>query len=785
MGSSVGEIGLDLTVNQAGFNKQINNIANNTSSTLGKTFKNLAGILGAGLGIAGLVRFGKECINLGSDLNEIQNVVDVAFPSMNAQVNTFAQNALKQFGLSETVAKQYVGQLGSMAQAFGYNEEASLNMAEAITGLTGDVASFYNLSTDESFTKLKSIFTGETESLKSLGVVMTQSALDEYALANGFGKTTSAMTEQEKVALRLSFVQNALGNAQGDFSRTSGGWANQTRMLSLQFEQLKATLGQGFINLFTPIVQAINVVMGKLQTLANYFLAFSKLFSNNQSAESGTAAIAKSTAAAAASSSDLASGISSAGSAAKKAQGSLAGFDTLNTISSSSDSSSGGGVSGGSLATSGLNLGTGSVDTSGVDEVYEKVKGVFDKINDFLKAEGPTIATLMAIIATAFTGFAIAKNIGSITTAFSGIKAGFMNLSAGISLFKDALAGGIGGLNDFTLAFTGLSVSTIALVAGIALVVGALVYLWNTNEEFKTKVIQAWNNICSILSNVYDNIIKPIVDSLIQFCLNIWNDGIKPLWDYFSEFIGVVSIIVLDFINWVTPYVNAILDFLGPILKVAFDALAEIFSFVVNFILVTFGGLIGSITSLIEGCKTIFDGLVNFITGVFTGNWSQAWEGVKGIFKGVWDSLSGIVKTPLNAIIDLINKAIRKINGALAGIKFPSWVPIVGGKGFGKIPEIPRLAQGGYLPANTPRLALVGDNKTQGEIIAPEGKIYGVVAKALQDYQGSSNQDAQIVVSVLYEILDTLKNLGLEVNTDNLIKVVDQRKKQLSLASGI
>ena len=86
-----------------------------------------------------------------------------------------------------------------MTKAFGFNEQKAYEMSTALTSLAGDVASFYNISQDEAYTKLKSVFTGETETLKDLGVVMTQSALDAYAMANGFGKTTQEMSEAEKV----------------------------------------------------------------------------------------------------------------------------------------------------------------------------------------------------------------------------------------------------------------------------------------------------------------------------------------------------------------------------------------------------------------------------------------------------------------------------------------------------------------------------------------------------------------------------------------------------------
>ena len=112
---------------------------------------------------------------------------------------------------------------------------------------------------------------------------MTQSALDQYALANGYGKTTSEMTEQEKVALRLAFVQKQLSAASGDFIRTSDSWANQVRVMQLQLQSLKATVGQGLINLFTPVLKVINTLLGKLATLANAFKSFTELITGKKS----------------------------------------------------------------------------------------------------------------------------------------------------------------------------------------------------------------------------------------------------------------------------------------------------------------------------------------------------------------------------------------------------------------------------------------------------------------------------------------------------------------------
>lgn len=250
---------------------------------LGSVVKKIGILIGGAFAIGKLSQFGKECIELGSNLAEVQNVVDVTFTTMSDKVNEFAKNAMTSAGLSETMAKQYVGTFGAMSKSFGFSESQAYDMSTALTQLTGDVASFYNISQDLAYIKLKSVFTGETETLKDLGVVMTQSALDQYALANGYGKTTSEMTEQEKVALRLAFVQKQLSAASGDFIRTSDSWANQVRVMQLQLQSLKATVGQGLINLFTPVLKVINILLGKLATLANAFKSFTELITGKKS----------------------------------------------------------------------------------------------------------------------------------------------------------------------------------------------------------------------------------------------------------------------------------------------------------------------------------------------------------------------------------------------------------------------------------------------------------------------------------------------------------------------
>ncbi|OCN03596.1 hypothetical protein A4S06_05390 [Erysipelotrichaceae bacterium MTC7] len=359
--TTVGQIGLDLTLNGRGFDKQINSITNkstaNMENSFGKTFGRIGKMAAAAFSIAAIGKFAASCLSLGSDLAEVQNVVDVAFPKMNGQVNNFAKNAITQFGLSETVAKRMVGTYGSMAQAFKFTEKEAAEMATTLTGLAGDVASFYNIDGDLAYTKLKSVFSGETETLKDLGIVMTQTALDEYALSQGINKSTAAMTEQEKVMLRYQFVQDQLKFATGDFARTQDSWANQTRILTLRWDSFKASIGKGLIALFSPIIKGINWVLANLQVLADSFGNLMEMLTG-YSGDSGGGALADATedvGAVGTAADDAGDAVGSVGDgaskAAKKIQKAFAKVDTINKLTFGSDDgdsgSSGSGGSGG------------------------------------------------------------------------------------------------------------------------------------------------------------------------------------------------------------------------------------------------------------------------------------------------------------------------------------------------------------------------------------------------------------------------------------------------------
>lgn len=300
-----------------------------------------------------LKKFGSQAIQTASDLEEVQNVVDVSFGSMANEVEAFAKTAIQSFGMSELTAKQTASTFMAMANGMGLAMKDGKNMSLQLTALTGDMASFYNVRQDVAQTALNSVFTGETESLKKFGIVMTEANLNAFALSKGITKSYSAMSQAEKVALRYHYVLKSTANAQGDFARTSGSWANQVRILKEQFNQLLGILGKGLIQVLTPIVQVLNKLLSYLIAIGN---AIAKLFgggkitsiSNTLGNASGSAGDLKDNIG------DTSGSLEDANNNAKKLQKTIASFDELNVLNSKDASSSsgsggtgGGGISGG------------------------------------------------------------------------------------------------------------------------------------------------------------------------------------------------------------------------------------------------------------------------------------------------------------------------------------------------------------------------------------------------------------------------------------------------------
>ena len=644
---SVGQIGLDLVVNKNDFNSQMLGIEN-LAKKAGKA-------LAAAFTVKKIFDFGKSCIELGSDLAEVQNVVDVTFSQMSKQVDKFAQNAAAQFGLSETMAKQFTGTFGAMAKAFGFSEKAAYDMSTTLTGLAGDVASFYNISQDEAYTKLKSVFTGETESLKDLGIVMTQTALDSYALATGFGKTTAKMSEAEKVALRYKFVQDQLTTAAGDFSRTSTGWANQVRILQLQFDSLRATIGQGLIAALSPVIQVINTIIGKLLSMANAFKAFVAMLSGGKKDGNitETAAGMEAIAAAADKAGAATSGIGSAAKkAAKDIKSATTGIDELNIINPDSGSDSGSGSGGG---------GAGGYNADDFD------MGTLPEQEDVVSGKLQKIADLMNQLKDSFTsGFWDA--FGD-TSVFDSIQNSIKSIKDSLKdIFTDpgVQAAALNFANTFSYALGQIAGSVASIGATIAdnLLGGISKYLEQNKDRIKDYLIQMFN-VGSEIATLVGNFTASIADIFTVFRSDSAKQITADIIGIFSSsFMGVTELggkFIRDLIQLITKpitdntgqikeRIQGLLDELQPIfdklkelVDKIWDGLNTAYDTVAKPVFDAFTEAISSVVDWITETQTRFDGAIGIVAAFF-----GAWEIVKlGEFiinaGGVVSMLSGMV----------------------------------------------------------------------------------------------------------------------------------------------
>lgn len=379
--------------------KKVVSVVGGAVNNIKSKFNILNSTLAKGLSLASLVAVSKKCLELSSNLAEVQNVVDTTFGKSSNIINEFAESALKNFGLTELQAKKYVSTLGAIAKASGETEEATLQMSTNLTKLTADVASFFNYDYDTAFNKIRSGLTGETEPLKDLGVVMTVANLEQYRLAQGIKTSYREMSSAEQMALRYNFIMKSLTDTQGDFNKTQASWANQLRILQGQAQQLGAILGNLLQKVLYPVLSVVNVIIGRAVAMGN---SLAKAFgfdtktiteSQNGTSETSSPNVATATDKEAKSQDNLANSTKKATNEKKKQNKErdkeLASVHKLNILNKkqAETTKSGTGTKKNSTSTSGLNVNDGlGFDLLNYDDVANKsAKDTETAFENFIK----------------------------------------------------------------------------------------------------------------------------------------------------------------------------------------------------------------------------------------------------------------------------------------------------------------------------------------------------------------------------------------------------------------
>lgn len=365
----------------------------NSSSGIKTASFNLGNLLKTAIGfkaIRGLANLGKSAIGFGSAITEIENVVDVSFGSMADEAYKFASTAKEQFGLSELAAKQYSGTMMAMMKSSGVAQDAASKMSISLAGLAGDIASFYNIDTDTAFQKIRAGISGEIEPLRQLGINLSVANMEAYALSRGITTSYNAMSQAEKVALRYNYLMSVTGDVQGDFARTSGTWANQVRLLTLNFQSLSAVIGQGLIAGILPAIQALNALMSKLMQAANVFRNFMYVLMGKKlkGSQGGVSDIVSNLGGIETAGDDASSGLDDATSSAKKLKKALSvlPFDQLNQLADNSNDS----------GTASKSLG------SGLGDLADSFAGIQDSLDEVLTVDETPINKWASKIRKAF-----------------------------------------------------------------------------------------------------------------------------------------------------------------------------------------------------------------------------------------------------------------------------------------------------------------------------------------------------------------------------------------------
>ena len=725
------------------FNQQIANVTNQVSrmekqvnKSLGN-IKNIFGRVGKWIAALGIGKAIKDSIITAMDSIESDSMFDTVFGPLANDVRQWSEELQNALGLNGYAIRENVATLYNMTKSMGLASSEALKLSKDMTLLAEDMASFYNLNSSEAFNKIRAGLTGETEPLKQLGILVDENTIKQYAYANGIAVAGSELSNNEKVMARYIAISQQTATANGDLARTINSPANQLRILKNNLNLLKIELGNAFM-------QIVQVVLPILNSFAQALVKITSVVSRFMNVLFGTSAnsSAGSTANAIGGVSTAVSGVSdaynkagkSAKKAAKDAKGFLAGFDEINKVNKSNSDSDDGASSGGSAG--GVDIPAFNMEeqegaltqlTGKVEEFALKIRNAFINIGKFIKKHKEIIISIIAGLVAGIIGVFVAANWGTIVSTVSGI---FIPL---ITWFKNlALAMEFSTpLKVFSYGLFGISPIALAIVAIIAAVTAAVVYLWQTSDNFRQSLIDGWNALVSALTPYWEaikgallligdillTVLKPIllvlwdawctvVDNIVKVTMALWTNCIAPV----VQFLGECLKNIVDGLNEIWQAWKPTIEKIGQIIMWVWDTcLKPIVNWLGSIFIQAFKNVGDYIKPILDSLKAMFGGLVDFIVGIFTGNWQKAWLGIVDIFRGIFNGIEAIAKKPINAII----KAINNMIGGLNKIKLPDWVPGFGGKGI-NIPKIPMLAQGGIIDKAT--LSIIGEQGSEAVV---------------------------------------------------------------------
>ena len=827
-GAADGHVIIDTALNNKGFVKGLGLMKKQVGGLQSAVAK-LGGAIAAAFAVKAIVDFGRKAVEIGSNIAEVQNVVDVSFGELTYKAEEFANTAITQFGMSTLAAKKTASTYMAMAKGMGVASDEASDMAITLAGLSGDVASFFNTSQELADIKLKSVFTGETETLKDLGVVMTQDNLKAYALSKGITKSYEAMGQAEKVALRYQFVLDSLALANGDFARTQNSWANQTRILQMQWQEFMGILGQSIIRVLKPVVIWLNTMVARLITLAEAFNRATEGLDAGSAQAEQAEATSSAIAASVKGQNELTDAVTDTAKAQKKA---LAGFDEITQLASDTA-----GSMGDMGAIGGLDAGTIPVPEMKAPELtqpeFKSWGEAFDGFLDVVIDKGiPKLKGGLESFAgwlNGFTGkvyemFTFPGVSDKMETVGDNLADAANNMVLKIDWYK--LGGALGaGLNLALLLLVSYIYGFDWLELGSSLatsVNGAVAEInWQAVGRYmfagiKIALEMAAGFVLGLdmpqLATAASNLVISFFDAMTETVYGVdWGQIGAQIGIFLSnvDWFGIINSVMVAIGNIVVEGIRMIGGMIAnssPEIILAIGALIAavmlgVPAMLSGFPAIVVAGIVAVIAAIwakkdeiLDVCKNILFGIQAVFSGIpdwFRTKFTEAWTAVKNvfskggqIFNGIKEGILSGLKAVVNALITGINKVVsipfNGINSALRGIKS---VNILGLKPFDwikeiSVPQIPHLAKGAVIPPNREFMAVLGDQNRGNNIETPED----LLRKIYREESGGANAE---VLSILQAILEAIRDgKVLMVDKRQLGKVVQETLGQMARASG-
>lgn len=604
-----------ITGDSSGFDKAIQS-AEKTASSFEKRMESISskaksiGDKLSGIGTAltvgvttPLAVAGKSMVDAASDFDENLNKISVAFGDSADDVKAWADTATESFGLSMNQALEATSLFGDMATSMGISQSEAASMSTSLAGLAGDMASFKNIGIDEAMTALNGVFTGETESLKQLGIVMTEVNLQEFA--DGLGLVYDDMTQAEKVQLRYNYVMAMSKNAIGDYARTSDGTANSMRTFQASVENLAITLGQNLLPIVTPIIQ-------KATEMVNAFAAA------DPELQQLVLKIA---------------GIAAAAGPALLVIGKM--VSVFGSVSGAI------GLLGGKISSLG---GMGSA-----------ISAVFTAITSPIGIAVAAITALVAAFAYLMTtneGFrnSIMQTVSTIGQSLMPIIQALMPVIQNIATVLATTISSV--LQALALVLAQIVTMIGQIVATVAPLIAQLI---SQLAPILTTIIQTVGNIVS-------EVLPPVI-TIINAIMGAIEELLPPIMSVLSTVIDVVSQIIdaiTPIISFVAGVISDIMGIISPIISFIAGVISSIIS-VISPIASTVASVFSAIFSTVS---SIMNKVGSVIKTVFNGI-KSAWNGLTGFVSGVFSGISSAVQQLVSSVTGFINGVIGGINSAI------------------------------------------------------------------------------------------------------------------------